>query len=79
MIQNGEFQFGFFGLIKTVVYGGLQAEYKMKKNKKENSLKHQATGVEVLGQRRGSRVIFLALGRMTYSHFRTESSFGYQN
>ena len=64
-----EFQFGFLGLIKTVVYGDLQAENKMKKNKKKNSLKHQATGVEVLGQMRGSRVLFLALGRMTYSHF----------
>ena len=58
MIQNGEFKFGFLGLIKSVVYGGLQAEYKMKKNKKENSLKHRATGVEVLGQMRGSRVLF---------------------
>ena len=56
-------------MIKTVVYGGLQAENKMKKNKKKNSLKHQATGVEVLRQMRGSRVLFLALGRMTYSHF----------
>ena len=69
MIQNGEFQFGFLGLIKTIVYGGLQTENKMKKNKKKNFLKHRATGVEVLGQMRGSRVLFLALGRMTYSHF----------
>ena len=69
MIQNGEFQFGFLGLIKTVVYGGLHAENKMNKNKKKNSLKHRATGAEVLGQMRGSRVLFLVLGRMTYSHF----------
>ena len=65
VIQNGEFQFGFLVLIKTIVYGGLQAENKMKKNKKKNSLKHRATGVEVLGQMRGSRVLFLALERMT--------------
>ena len=26
------------------MYGGLQAENKMKKNKKNNSLKHRATG-----------------------------------
>ena len=44
LAQNGEFQFGFLGLIKTVVYGGLQAENKMKKNKKNNSLKHWAIG-----------------------------------
>ena len=46
MIQNGEFQFGLWDLMKTVdfgktvVYGGLQAKNKMKKNKKKNSLKH---------------------------------------
>ena len=51
MIQNCEFQFGFYGLMKTmyfgktVVYGGLQAKNKMKKNKKKNSLKHWATGL----------------------------------
>ena len=69
MIQNGEFQFRFLGLMKIVVYGGLQTENKMNKNKKKNSLKHRAIGVEVLGQMKGSRVLFLALGRMTYSHF----------
>ena len=31
VIQNGEFKFGFLGLIKTVVYGGFQAENKIKK------------------------------------------------
>ena len=33
------------GLIKTVVYGGLQAANKMKKNKEKYSLKHWATGL----------------------------------
>ena len=33
---------------------GLQTENKLKENMKKNSLKHQATRVEVLGQIRGS-------------------------
>ena len=45
MIQNGEFKFAFLGLIKIVVYGGLQDENKMTKNKKKNSLKHRAIGL----------------------------------
>ena len=32
-------------MIKIVVYGGLQAENKMKKHKKKNSLKHWAIGL----------------------------------
>ena len=56
------FKFGFLEFIKTVRVGWLQADNIMKKNKKKNSLKHRATGVEVLGQMRGSRVLFLALG-----------------
>ena len=36
---------------------------------KNNSLKSRATGLEVLGQLEGPRVLFLTLGRMTYSHF----------
>ena len=48
VIQNGEFQFGLktldFGK-KKVVYGGLQAKNKMKKNKKKNSLKHWSIGL----------------------------------
>ena len=47
----------------------MQIEIKMKKNKKKKSFKHQATGFKILRQIRGSRVLFLALGRMTYSHF----------
>ena len=43
-----------WGFVKTVMYGGLQAENKMKKNKKKNSLKHRAIGVEVLRKMRGS-------------------------
>ena len=35
-------------MIKIVVYGGLQAKNKMKKNKKKNSLKHWATGFKIL-------------------------------
>ena len=42
------FQFGFLEFIKTVRVGWLQADNKMKKNKKKNSLKHWATGFEVL-------------------------------
>ena len=47
-IKTGEFQFGFGVLLKTVRVGWLQADNKMKKNKKKNSLKHWATGFEVL-------------------------------
>ena len=56
-------------LVKTVRVGCVHIEIKMKKNKKKKSLKHQATGFKMLRQIRGSQVIFLALGRMTYSHF----------
>ena len=38
LIENGEFQFGFGVLLKTVRVGWLQADNKMKKNKKNNSL-----------------------------------------
>ena len=49
--KNGEFNLDFgvlvkkWILVKTVVYGGLQAKNKMKKTKKNNSLKHWATGL----------------------------------
>ena len=56
-------------LVKTTRVGCVQIEIKMKKNKKKKSLKHQATGFKILRQIRGSRVHFLAFGRMTYSHF----------
>ena len=56
-------------LVKTVRVGCVQIEIKMKKNKKTKSLKHQAIGFKILRQISGSRVLFLALGRMTYSHF----------
>ena len=39
-VENGEFNLDFGILVKTVRIGGLQAENKMKKNKKKNSLKH---------------------------------------
>ena len=48
LIETGEFQFGFGVLLKTVRVGWLQADNKMKKNKKKNSLKHWVTGFEVL-------------------------------
>ena len=49
MIQIDEFQFGFLGLIKIVVYGRLQAENKMKEKKKEKELlKASGYWVEVL-------------------------------
>ena len=44
-VQNGEFNLDIGILVKTVRIGGLQAENKMKKNKKKNSLKHWATGL----------------------------------
>ena len=47
-LKNGEFQFGLWDFVKTVVYGGFQAENKIKKKKKKNSLKHWAPGFEVL-------------------------------
>ena len=47
----------------------MQIEIKMEKNKKNKSLKQQAIGFKILRQIRGSRVLFLALGMMTYSHF----------
>ena len=56
-------------LVKIVRVGCVHIEIKMKKNKKKKSLKPQATGFKILRQIRGSRVIFLTLGRMTYSHF----------
>ena len=42
------FQFGFLEFIKIVRVGWLQADNKMKRNKKKNSSKHWATGFEVL-------------------------------
>ena len=45
LAQNGEFVLDYGILVKTKVYGVLQAENKMKKNKKKNSLKHWATGL----------------------------------
>ena len=48
--------------------GWLQADNKMKKNKKKNSLNRQATGCEFYKSMRGPRGHFLVLGRMTYSH-----------
>ena len=45
LAQNGEFVLEYGILVKTVRIGGLQAENKMKKNNKKNSLKHWATGL----------------------------------
>ena len=42
------FQFGFLEFLKIVRARWLQADNKMKKNKKKNSLKHWVTGFEVL-------------------------------
>ena len=56
-------------LVKTLRVSCVQIEIKMKKNKKNKSLMHQATRFKILRQIRGSRVLFLVLGRMTYSHF----------
>ena len=56
-------------LVEIGRVGCVQIEIKMNKNKKKKSLKHHATRFKILRQIRGSRVLFLALGRMTYSHF----------
>ena len=42
---NSIWIFRFWDLVKTVGICGLQAENKMKKNKKKNSLNHWATGL----------------------------------
>ena len=49
----------------------MKTENKLSKTRKmikEISLKYQDTGLRILRQLRVSRVHFLALGRMTYSH-----------
>ena len=43
LAKKGEFQFGFWGFVKTVEVDGVQIENKLKKNMKKNSLKHWAT------------------------------------
>ena len=69
MIQNGEFQFGFLGFVKTVGFNG----WKLKKQSELKNCKIEL--LEVLGHRgwihratEGFQGLFLALGRMTYSH-----------
>ena len=47
--KNGEFQFGFSGLLKTGGVDSVQIKIKMKKNKKKKSLKSRATELSVLG------------------------------
>ena len=54
---------------KNGVIGGLKTANKNEIERKKNSLKSRATGLEVLGLLRDPRVLFLAFGRMTYSHF----------
>ena len=61
--------FWIWGFCKNNVVGGLKTANKKEIECKKNSLKSRATGLEVLGRLRGPRVIFLALGRMTYSNF----------
>ena len=74
LIQNGDFILDFRLFIKIVgfVICGLQVKCK------KNSLMSRGTGFKVLGKLRGPRVHFIALGRMTYSHSRTGSSFNYK-
>ena len=59
--QKGEFSVWIFGfLVKTVRIGGLQAENKLKKNKKNNKrdlLEVSVYWLRILGQLRVSRVI----------------------
>ena len=49
LAQNSEFVLDYGILVKTVEIDGVQAENKMKKNKKKNSLKHWATGLRSKG------------------------------
>ena len=58
-----------WGFCKNSVIGGLKTTNKNEIECKKNSLKSRATRLEVLGRLRGPRVLFLALGKMTYSHF----------
>ena len=58
-----------WGFCKNSVVGGLKIANKNEIECKKNSLKSRATRLEVLGRLRGPRVLFLTLGRMTYSHF----------
>ena len=58
-----------WGFCKNNVIGGLKTVNKNEIECKKNSLKSWAIGLEVLGRLRGPQVLFLALGRMTYSHF----------
>ena len=69
--KNGEFQFGLWDFVKTggVMVGWLETENKLRKNNKRNLLEVLGHSAEVLRRLRGPRVHFLALGRMTYSHF----------
>ena len=55
--------------VKTVVCGGLQVENKMNKNVKRELLEALGHWGWIPMVTKGSRVYFLALGRMTYSHF----------
>ena len=56
-VQFGELNLDFKVLVKTVEVDGVQIEIKMRTNKKNNSLKHWATGVGFLRQLRVSRVL----------------------
>ena len=58
-----------WGFCKNSVIGDLKTTNKNQIECKKNSLKSRATRLEVLGQLRGPQVLFLTLGRMTYSHF----------
>ena len=69
--KNGEFQFGLWDFVKTggVMVGWLEIENKLKKNNKRSLLEVSGHWAEVLRRLRGPQVHFIALGRMTYSHF----------
>ena len=45
LAQNGEFVLDYEILVKTVEVDGVQIENKLKKNMKNNSLKHWATSL----------------------------------
>ena len=49
--------------------GWSEIENKLKKNNKRNLLEVSGYWAEILRRLRGPRVHFLALGKMTYSHF----------
>ena len=63
------FNLDFQVWVKKQGIGCVQIENKIRKKKRKELLEVSATGLGFLGQPTCPQVFFLALGRMTYSHF----------